>query len=102
MPIPRHYATNADRQAAYRARRAAHVVASMPAPPPVPGYRRWAALLTQARRLLEEVAAEMTVYEAERSEAWRNSERGEQFTDQLTAVEEILDLLRDQADAAQR
>jgi hypothetical protein len=98
MPTPRKYATPAERQAAYRARR--HVsTASLPLPPPVPGYRRWAVMLSQTQGMLEQVAEEMTTYWDERSEAWQVSERGDQFTERLEALEEILTLLRELAEA---
>ena len=51
-------------------------------------------LLDEARGLLEKVAEEMTTYESARSDAWHDSERGEQFTERYGMVEEALDLLR--------
>lgn len=69
MPTPRKYATSADRQAAYRARRNA-TAASLPRTSSIPGYRRWAVMLSQAQGLLEQVTEEMAVYRDERSEAW--------------------------------
>jgi len=92
MPTPRKYATNADRQAAYRARAAA--AASLPALPPAAGPRRWAVLIGQARKLLAEIAEEMATYEAAHSDAWHESERGERFMERLETLEESLDLLR--------
>jgi len=98
MPTPRQYATNAARQAAYRARHTATAhSAAASAPPPVPGYRRWAALISQAQELLECVTADMAAYSAVRSEAWQNSDRGDLFAERLAALEEIRDLLTDQA-----
>jgi hypothetical protein len=57
------------------------------------GPRRWAVLLGHAQGLLTGVAEEMTTYRDERSEAWRDSDRGEQLTDRLAALEEILEAL---------
>ncbi len=92
MPTVRKYPTNAQRQAAYRTRRAAlrHSTSIKPAPP-VPGARRWEVLLAQAQELLADVAEEMAQYWDERSEAWQNSARGEQLTERITAIEAILD-----------
>ena len=99
MPTPRQYATNADRQAAYRARCARRSSAHGPSTPGEPGSRRWAVLLSRARSLLEEVVTEMTTYEAARSEAWHESERGEQFLERLEQIEEGIKLLRELAEA---
>jgi hypothetical protein len=93
MPSPRQYATNAARQAAYRARCAP--AAGPPAPPSQPGYRRWAVLLAHAQGVLSTVADEMTAYDAARSVAWHESERGEAFVEQLAAIEELRDQLLD-------
>jgi len=96
MTTPRQYATDAERQAAYRARRAAATEAkSLPIPPPAPGYRRWAVILEQVQGQLEVVAEEMADYRDERSDTWQNSERCERFTERLEALEEFIELLRD-------
>ena len=96
MPTKRKYATNADRQAAYRARCDTMTPsACLPTPTSIALYRRWAALTIQARGIMEGVAEEMVAYEKERSEAWQNSERGEFFHENVETLEEILDLLRD-------
>ena len=94
MPIKRQYATNAARQAAYRARCTGQTPSSVP-PPTRPGYRRWGVLLGHMRALLSTILEEMAVYQAERSEAWQDSERGERFTEQTDALEEIIGLLND-------
>jgi hypothetical protein len=47
------------------------------------------------RELLSTILQEMAVYQAERSEAWQDSERGELFTEQAEALEEIHGLLHD-------
>jgi len=96
MATPRQYATGAERQAAYRARRAAVTgTKTLPIPPPAPGYRRWAVILGQVQGQLEGVAEEMADYRDERSETWQNSERCERFTERLEALEELTELLRD-------
>jgi len=94
MPTPRKYATNADRQAAYRARWAAPPLSTPPRAPSPPGVRRWAVLITQAQALLETVAEEMATYEAARAETWHDTERGERFTERSELVEEALELVR--------
>jgi len=95
MATPRQYATAADRQAAYRARRGATTGAKSLPIPQVPGYRRWAVILEQVQGQLEGVAEEMADYRDERSETWQNSERCERFTESLEALEEFIELLRD-------
>jgi len=103
MPTPRHYATNAARQAAYRARQALLTPAARTQrPAPGAGPRRWARLLGQAQGLLEEIVRAMATHEAARSDTWHESARGERFTERLEALEEILDLLRDQTMAEHR
>jgi hypothetical protein len=47
------------------------------------------------RELLSTILQEMAVYQAERSEAWQDSERGELLTEQAEALEEIHGLLHD-------
>lgn len=96
MPTPRQYATAADRQAAYRARRRnAEAVATGRAFPVRPGYRRWAVVLAHIRCLLDTIMDEMAAYREERTEAWHDSERGELFSEQEEALEEIRTLLND-------
>jgi hypothetical protein len=99
MPTPRRYADSAERQAAYRARRAMQPE-SQPAPPRIPsapGNRRWDAMIEEARSLLASVVCEMEAYFDERSEGWQCSERGESFTQRREMVEEVTDLLEDLA-----
>ena len=96
MPTQRKYATNADRQAAYRARCETMLPSvGLPTPTSISVYRRWAALTMQARGILDGVAEEMVTYDKKRSEAWQNSERGELFQEHVETLEEILDVLRD-------
>jgi len=92
MPTPRKYASNAERQAAYRARRPSETAGT---PPPRPGYRRWGVMIRQAGTLLETITVEMEAYYEERSESWQDSERGENFTERLELIEEIVTLIRD-------
>jgi hypothetical protein len=99
MPTPRKYATNAARQAAYRARGATAPSSTGPRAPALPGARRWTALLHEARKLVEEVADEMATQAAARADAWYDSACGEQFTERLEMVDEALDLLRTVSEA---
>jgi len=97
MPGPaRTYASNAARQAAYRRRCATtrcqeQQAAGLPPLPTIvrrPGSARWRALIRQATQLVETAQAEMQTYYDERSESWRESERGEEFDERLEAVQE--------------
>jgi len=90
MPILRKYASNADRQAAYRARRTPLI-----GTPSRPGYRRWDVMLRQALTLLETITLEMDDYYEERSESWQESERGENFTEKSESIKEAAGLLQD-------
>jgi hypothetical protein len=96
MPTPRQYDTNAARQAAYRARhRATTPATSRSSVPQVTGPRRWTVGSRHAQEILARVAQEMASYWDDRSEAWQNSERGEQLTDRIAAMEDILDMLNE-------
>jgi hypothetical protein len=92
MPIPRKYASNAERQSAYRARRSSETTIIGTAPP-TPGYRRWGIMIRQARTLFETITNEMAAYYEERSESWKDSERGENFTERLESIEEMVNLI---------
>lgn len=88
MPTQRKYASSAQRQAAYRARRRSRTERSPCRPVTGSVYRRWESLRKQAASLLEEVASEMESYHTQRSDAWRDSERGEAFTEIMESVAE--------------
>src|SRR5580698_4745910 len=97
MPEPKQYATNAKRQAAYRARaqaaRNAQLLAqglpAVPAIPTLPGHARWDAALQEAGRLLEMVSHEMHAYYEDRLEAWQQSDRGAAFEERMEAIEAL-------------
>jgi hypothetical protein len=62
----------------------------------MPGTRRWKAALTLAHRLVEEVCEQMQDYSDQRSEAWQESERAQEFVARLEAIQELreqIDLL---------
>lgn len=97
MPGPvRGYATNAERQRAYRKRcaeaRSREMEATGMPPHPtlatLPGHRRWQALIRQAECLLQTAQEEMQDYYEARSESWQESERGEAFLERLQALQE--------------
>ncbi len=95
MPTPRRYVSHAQRQAAYRRRVAdarkqellAKGMPALPSIPTMPGVRRWEALTQQALHLLRTVQEEMQEYYDERSEIWKEGERGEGMTEQLQALD---------------
>lgn len=93
---PRRYATNAARQQAYRARCQEARCQEPPAPgpsrlpaiAPLPGSRRWRALIQQAHGLLVMAETEMSAYYEGRTPTWQESERGEVFLERLEALQE--------------
>ena len=97
MPTPRHYATPAARQAAYRARcRAAQ---PLPPAPATPGTRRWTVLLQQVDAVLATVIDEMTAVADARSARWQDSPRGEQFVERLEALDDLRARLQEVGEA---
>ena len=95
MPRRRIYATNAERQAAYRHKLRAAQAAQESIPPLAavsskPGHKRWRGLLRHATLLVDQAACEMESYFESRSEEWQSSERGEGFTEILDAVQDVL------------
>jgi len=103
MPQLRKYANAAARQTAYRARvqeqrraqLAARGLPPLPAIPSIPGNARWRAAIAQAGQLLAMVIQEMRDYHDDRSDQWQEGERAEEFTDRMTALEEVLSGLED-------
>jgi hypothetical protein len=100
MPTPRQYASNADRQRAFRqrmqeARRTALVTNAPPPPaiPTMPGTARWKALHAQAQAAMQTMLDEMQAYHADRSETWQEGEKGEAFETMMNDAEQILDSL---------
>lgn len=101
MPQPAKYPNQAARQAAYRARRRQadkdqarqRGLPPLPPLPTMPGTARWSAALTLAQRLVEEVSEQMQTYFDQRSEAWQESERAQNFIDRLEAVEQAREAL---------
>jgi|SRR6478609_8471833 len=103
MPTPRRYASQAERQAAYRRRQAeargkeqaAKGLPPLPAIASLPGHARWQGLLGQAGLLLRTVQEEMQEYYDGRSQSWQEGERGEAFREHLQAVQEVQEAAED-------
>lgn len=102
IPQPQHYASNAERQAAYRQRvaqaRAAQLAAkglpNLPAPGNLPGTQRWHGLLAQAIWALSTMETEMQVYYEARSAVWQDDEKGETFQEKVQEVAELCATLK--------
>jgi hypothetical protein len=98
MPQQRIHSTSADRQRAYRQRqtearateRQEKGLPPLPTIPTLPGERRWAASIAQARALVEQTRDEMQAYFDDRSEHWQESERGETLQERIEALETVL------------
>lgn len=95
MPAMRKYADSAERQAAYRSRCKTRDDSAPSAPAAGSVYRRWEAMRKQALSILEQVTCEMEVYSEQRSEAWRDSLRGEAFAELMESVADIVEALRE-------
>ena len=106
MPRTKKYASNAERQAAYRLR-CLQTQALLGSPENAAGssaasgnsvkadYRRWNRLIQAAGRDLESVGQEMTDYFEARSESWQEDQRGEEFSELMETQEEAQNLLQD-------
>jgi hypothetical protein len=99
MPQPRKHASAAARQAAYRTRREqgrqvelyAKGLPALPAIATLPGWPRWKASFVAAQALLTSALGEMQDYYDERSEAWQEGDRGEDYQERLALVEAAVD-----------
>ena|SRR3569833_626302 len=91
MPRQRQYETAADRQAAYRNRREEKQtrLGQQRAKPGKPGVHRWRKEIAAAQVLLQTVEQEMNAYYDERSEAWKDAEKGETFQERLDVLSEV-------------
>ncbi len=94
MPAPRKHPTNAERQAAYRARlrSAPGSLLALPVaagPSSMPSTARWRMAIDQATRLLQTVGEEMEAYANERSERWHEGRSAEIFNDNLDTVTDL-------------
>jgi hypothetical protein len=101
MPTPRKHKDAAACQAAYRkrqaeARRLEMKRKGLPDLPPIssmPGERRWWVMLSEATALVQMVVDERETYKDDRSEEWQESDRGEEFQERTTTVQEALEAL---------
>nr|ACX33979.1 hypothetical protein [uncultured bacterium RM44] len=103
MPQPKRFDSNAQRQAAYRARQkhalsALHLLPPLPTVPGIPGTLRWRWAVHLAHELVATVHTEMDDYYNGRSEDWQDGDRGEEFNDRKEAIEEAADKLAELAD----
>lgn len=101
MPQPRLHRDHGARQAAYRRRqaeaRADQLRAKgLPALPPIatmPGHTRWMQAIEQTTCLLTEIAAEMQDYFDDRSDTWKEDDRGERHQQRTDALQDIVEAL---------
>ena len=101
MPQRRIHATPAERQAAFRARseqaRQAQIAAKglppLPSIPSIAGWPRWNATIRMAQALVEGAVSEMQDYYDDRSDAWQDSQRGEEHQDKITSAEAVLEAM---------
>ena len=99
MPTPRKHANHAQRQRAYVRRREEARLAALAAKntpggaaiPTMPSTARWRALAELARTILQTMALEMEEYRDDRSEEWRDGEKGEAFEELIGQVAEALE-----------
>ena len=101
MPQPKVHASAAERQAAFRARRerarqaeiAAKGLPPLPIIPSIPGWARWNATFRMAHDLIDGAVSEMQDYYDDRSDAWQESERGEEHQERVASAETVRDAL---------
>jgi hypothetical protein len=95
MPQPKQHSSNAARQAAYRERlKAQPKPAGTPKPlPSKRGPARWRALQARAQAALEALRDELQEVYDDRSEAWQESERGEEWQERLGALDSAIEAL---------
>jgi hypothetical protein len=97
MPTPKKYESAAQKQKAYREREKEARLQELqqkglpatPTIPTMPSSARWRAMETQSLAVLLSVAEEMRAYFEERRESWQESDRGEEFSARLDAIEEV-------------
>jgi hypothetical protein len=103
MLQPKQPRTNAQRQAAFRYRKRQELAAlqvskslpDLPAIATIPGWRRWRQALDQAEQAIREVHEQMQSYYDDRSERWQLSDKADEFSEKMDAVEELIDCVAD-------
>jgi len=106
MSQPSKYVNSAERQAAYRRRRAQSEalkaqqagLVPLPAIPSLPGTARWRQAMAHAAFHAATVRDEMQAYHDDRTERWQESERAEEFLEHLALVEQIVEQLEEVKD----
>jgi hypothetical protein len=101
MPQPRRHQSAAAKQRSYRQRLEARFGDSVctgripkgSAVPGIPSTARWRALRGQAIEVLGILKDEMESYQADRSDNWQQSERGEAFQEKLDLLQEAMEAL---------
>jgi hypothetical protein len=97
------YTSNAQRQAAYRRRRAQSEadkaqqagLVPLPAISSLPGTIRWRQALAHAAFHVSTVRDEMQTYHDSRTERWQESDRATDFLERLALVEQIVEYLEE-------
>jgi hypothetical protein len=98
MPQPRKHSSDAQRQAACRRRRsqalaalqAAKGLAPLPSIATMPGWTRWRQILAQVEEALRNVQEQMQSYYDDRSEDWQESDKADEFTEKIEAIDELV------------
>lgn len=65
------------------------LLVALPEIPVAPGYPRWRQAMRQAHTLITLVQDEMQSYHDERSERWQESDRADDFRDQIDSLSDI-------------
>lgn len=104
MPQPKRYASDAERQAAYRRRRralakhpqlATGTLTALPGSSQIPGTVRWRQAIVQVQELLEMVEQEMQDYYDQRSDKWQEGDKGDSFQSRIDAIAESREKVED-------
>ena len=98
MPQTKKYADRAEQMKAYRQRvkeqreqeLAAKGLPALPAIATLPGTKRWAGLQEQASALLETMRDEMQEYYDNRTDEWKEGDRGQALQERIEALESLL------------
>lgn len=102
MPQPRKHQTHAQRQAAYRQRKAQALseklqqqnqLPRLPAIASIPGWTRWRQAMAAVEQHMQSVEAEMQDYFDERSDRWQESERAEEFEQKLEELRTAIEIV---------
>lgn len=102
MPRTRRYQDTAEKQRAYRERRKiaqsltqSTGISCPPSRSNALSTTRWRALSKQAEDLLQQMKQQMETYFDQRSEAWQEAEKGEEFQKKIDRVQEAIQAIED-------